>query len=105
MRALKYIFEYSKVNYDGNGIYELNRVCSEVMKMLGRLAFNNERNKGSLREIGLVDSVCNHPLIYLMDNELKAILIPALCAIMDENIPNMKIFLGESSAENIIKFI
>lgn len=94
MRALKYIFEYSKTNYDGNGIYELNRVCSEVMRMLGRLAINSHSNKGSLREMGLVESLCNHPLIYLMDNELKAILIPALCVMMDQNIPNMKIFLG-----------
>lgn len=42
--ALKYLFEYSKQNY-GDGIHELNKICSEIMIFLGKLAYNSDTNR------------------------------------------------------------
>lgn len=47
----------------------------------------------------------NHPIVYIMDPKLKSILIPTLCSVMDQSQPNMKKYLSENSAENIINYV
>jgi len=47
----------------------------------------------------------NHPIMYIMDPNLKSLLIPTLCAVMDKSEVNMKKYLSENSAESIITYI
>ena len=66
------MFEYSKEHVESGGkLHELNSTCSQIIELLGRLACDSPENKLKLREVGLVDSLYNHPFIYIMDIKLK----------------------------------
>ena len=72
---------------------------------MGKISCFSEENKKILAETSLIEKLYNHPVSYLMDPKLKSILIPSLCATMDQCEPNMKKYLMESSADGIISYI
>lgn len=40
----------------------MKNLCSELIVLLGHLAFENFDNQERIRHSGLLESLCNHPL-------------------------------------------
>ena len=60
---------------------------------IGKICFNSPTKKTDIRNNGLLRLLYNHPIVYLMDEKLKAILMPTLCSVMDEDKENIKKYL------------
>lgn len=104
--ALKWLFEYAKESIEqGQQIHEIKCIYSEIIIFLGKICCTSSQIKINLRNAGLVDMLFNHPLIYIMDDKLKSILMPSLCSILLENEGNIKKFLEQNSSQEIIKFL
>lgn len=58
-----------------------------------------------MRTTGLLESLCNHPLEYLMEPALRNIIIPTYCCLIHDNPTNFKLTFAENSVQPILQFI
>lgn len=52
-----------------------------------------------------MESLCNHPLDYLMEPALRNIIMPTYCCLIYNNPANFSLAFAESSAQPAIQFI
>lgn len=84
--ALRWLFEYAKESIEqGQQIHEIKCIYSEIIIFLGKICCTSSQIKVNTRKTGLIDLLFNHPLIYIMDDKLKPILMPSLCSVLLEN--------------------
>ena len=83
----------------------MRRLCSEIIVFIGNLAFENNQQQEAIRASGLLESLCNHPIEYLMEPALRNIIIPTYCCVIFENSGNFKQTFAENSAQPIVKYI
>jgi hypothetical protein len=72
---------------------------------LGSLAFENYTYQEAIRKAGLLESLCNHPLEYLMESSLRNIIMPTYCCLIHDNSANFSCTFAENSAQPIVQFI
>ena len=93
--CLKGLYEYARENVEGsNADYELQAIYSELIEFFGKICCESEENRKKMAATGLLDLFYNHPIVYIMDPKLKSLLIPSLCAVMDNSEPNIKKYLS-----------
>lgn len=63
----------------------MRNLCSELIVLLGHLAFENFDNQERIRLSGLLESLCNHPLEYIMEPVMRNILVPTFCCLIYDN--------------------
>jgi hypothetical protein len=80
-------------------------LCSEIIIFIGHLAFENVENQEEVRISGLLESLCNHPLEYIMEPTLRNILIPTFCCLINDNKENFKQTFKENSVQPILQYI
>lgn len=60
LEVLLFLLETTKSNFQES--IEMKNLCSELIVLLGHLAFENFDNQERIRHSGLLESLCNHPL-------------------------------------------
>lgn len=103
MDTLLFVFEYAKENFQES--IEMRRLCSEIIVFIGSLAFENYHYQECIRTTGLLESLCNHPIEYLMEPGLRNIIMPTYCCLIHDNATNFKKTFAEYSVQPIVQFI
>ena len=71
--------------------------------LLGYLAQDDAEVQKKLYDCGLLEEHFNLPIHYIMDSYLKDIYIPTFCCLINENKPNLNLFLKDNSPQPLIK--
>jgi hypothetical protein len=98
-----FILETAKLGFQES--CDAKELCSQVMVLVGGLAFENASNQEALRAGGVLEAVCNHPLEYIMDPALRNVLLPTLCCLVHMNPKNFASAFAENSAQPLLNYL